>query len=359
MEWKLQEKEKKRSDESLQEITTYLAAYRARHAAATPTPVGNSTSRSGDEADETPGFDHPYDPVPSVGSLSRNPSTSTSTRTVSPSVSHLFPDLDDVMGRSRSLSSAKRPTPTGSLNASSRNVRASPTPRETPSASPPEPQTPTQPVYSPNFTTLLNTAAQVTTAATQHISADLRSTAARASSDLRASAIIQGATLTNELKGVLEGFLVHLGGQLATFEDGMRDKVDLVARTAAAASASTSAPGNGNSNDGRRESDTDAQHMPGAFRTTPPVHPKDLPPTGTATSAGGKKKDRGFVVAYVHEDKVCDSCGKTPVGICFKCNVRHLPIIQSSSSANFASSDSLGLLRLRHMRYMSPEIGKV
>ncbi|KAJ9118747.1 hypothetical protein QFC22_003968 [Naganishia vaughanmartiniae] len=322
MEWKLQEKEKKRSDESLQEITTYLAAYRARHAAANPTPVGDSaqSSQSAGEGND----DHPYDPLPSVGSLSRNPSMSASTRTPSPSVSHLFPDLDDVMRPSRSSSSAKRPTPTGSLNASTRNFRASPTSGETPSASPPDPQTPTQPTYAPNFTTLLNTAAQVTTAATQHISADLRLSAARASNDLRASAIIQGATLTNELKAVLEGFLEHLGGQLATFEDGMRDKLDLGMRGAGA----TSASGNSNANEARRESETDAQHMPGAFRTTPPIQPKDLPATGNATSAAGKKKDEGVTAAYLHDDKVCDSCGKAPVGICFKCNVSHLQSIQ-------------------------------
>ncbi|KAJ9101220.1 hypothetical protein QFC21_003439 [Naganishia friedmannii] len=334
MEWKLQEKEKKRSDESLQEITTYLAAYRARHAAATPTLVGPVTQSSLSGGIED---DHPYDPIASSDSLSKIPSTSASSRTPSPSVSHLFPDLDDVMRPSRSSSSAKRPTPTGSLNASARNIRASPTPRETPAQSPVEPQTPTQPIYAPNFATLLNTAAQVTTAATQHISADLRSTAARASNDLRASAIVQGATLTNELKGVLEGFLEHLGGQLATFEDGMRDKLDLGARSAAASASS-----NGTSNETRREPDTDAQHMPGAFRTTSPVHPRDLPPADNVASPPGKKEDGGVSMAYVHDDKVCDSCGKTPVGICFKCNVCSDYDICATCLPNLAKSDFHG-----------------
>ncbi|KAJ9110659.1 hypothetical protein QFC19_001488 [Naganishia cerealis] len=315
LEWKLKEKETKRSEESLAEITKYLAAYRARHAAAMPTPVGltPASPRSLDELN-----DHPYDPVPSMGSLSRNSSTASSDRTQSLSVSHLFPDLDDVMRASRSASTPR--SATGQLNASRTTRTPSPAlGAGTPSSgAAPDPQTPTQPSYTPpNFATLFSTAAQVTTAATHHLSADLRSTAVRASHELRSNAIIQGATLTNELKGVLEGFLEHLGGQLATFEDGMRDKLDLGARTA-------TATGNNNGNDARRESEggdgqqQQQQHMPGAFRTTPPAAPyKDLPAAApavhaaTMTSAADTSKDgvpASVAIAYVHANKVCDVC---------------------------------------------------
>lgn len=312
VEYKLKEKEKKRSEESLQEITKYLATYRAKLAAATPTPVV-ATPRNTSPVSSDPLIDHPYDPVQPSANASRATSTSSSARN-DMSISHLFPDLDDVMKASRS-SSSKRST--GSLNASQSAGTATPPVQAPPVSEPAQsPEVASPHTGQPNFTDLFNTAAQATTAVTSTLSSELRSTAIRASNEIRSNAIIQGATLTNEIKGVLEGFLDHLGGQLATFEDGMREKLDLAGRTTASAAA------NASESNVRRESELDLRHMPGAFRTSPSVETTALPTApGAATFVATKDQDEEIKIAYKHQNKVCDSCGKAPVGVCFKCNV--------------------------------------
>lgn len=204
------------------------------------------------------------------------------------------------MKASRSSSSRRS---TGTLNAS-RSVGSTTPTAQTPPAADARAQSPRAP---PNISNLFSTAAQATTTATSTLSSELRSTAMRASNELRANAIIQGATLTNEIKGVLEGFLDHLGGQLATFEDGMREKLDLAGRTTASAAAAEGHV--------RRESELDLRHMPGAFQTT------SLAEAATQPSTPVKETQDDENVAYKHENKICDCCGKTPVGVCFKCNV--------------------------------------
>lgn len=299
VEYKIKEKEKKRSDESLQEINKYLATYRAKLSAATPTPIVITPQQTSSVQSADPLIDHPYDPVTPPISVSRTASTSSTVRNEPMSVSHLFPDLDDVMKSSGSTASRS----TGSLNASRSPGVATPQP-ETPSVpeSAPGPPRAAPQGDRPNFANLFNTAAQATTAATSTISSELRSTAIRASNELRSNAVAQGATLTNELKGVLEGFLDHLGGQLATFEDGMREKLDLAGRTVPSAATTFEA-------NARRESEGDLRHMPGAFRTAP-----SLDVTAIVEAFSGH-------ASYKHKNKVCDSCGKAPVGVCFKCNV--------------------------------------
>lgn len=303
VEYKLKEKEKKRSEESLQEITKYLAAYRAKLAAATPTPVTIYPQDTSSPSSLTPLIDHPYDPVQPSANVSRGTSTSSAARN-DMSISHLFPDLEDVMKASRA-SSMRRST--GSLNASRSAGSTTPT-VQSPSVAEPRAQSPQ--AAPPNIANLFSTAAQATTAATSTLSSELRSTAMRASNELRTNAIIQGATLTNEIKGVLEGFLDHLGGQLATFEDGMREKLDLAGRTTGSAAAMAS------EGHVRRESELDLRHMPGAFQTSTSVEATTQP----ATPA--KEIHEEELVAYKHQNKICDSCGKTPAGVCFKCNVR-------------------------------------
>lgn len=301
VEYKIKEKEKKRSDESLQEINKYLANYRAKLSAATPTPVAITPEQTLSADSVTPLIDHPYDPVAPLASVSRSTSTSSTVRTEPMSVSHLFPDLDDVMKSSGSSASRS----TGSLNASRSPGMATHQPdqqaaQEFPAASP----RPASHV-TPNFAHLFTAAAQATTAATSTISSEFRSTAIRASHELRSNAITQGATLTNELKGVLEGFLDHLGGQLATFEDGMREKLDLAGRSVPSGSTTFEA-------NARRESEGDLRHMPGAFRTSPPAYANVAPSATDGPASPG---------VYQHKNKICDSCGKPPVGVCFKCNV--------------------------------------
>jgi hypothetical protein len=302
VEYKIKEKEKKRSDESLQEIAKYLATYRAKLSAATPTPVPVTARETPSAHSATPLIDHPYDPVTPIAPISRPASVSSTIREQHMSVSHLFPDLDDVMKSSRSTASQS----TGSLNASRAPGVATPQPQASPI---PEPAAQSSPAAShggqPNFANLFTTAAQATTAATSTISSELRSTAIRASHELRSNAMTQGATLTNELKGVLEGFLDHLGGQLATFEDGMREKLDLAGRSV----PSGATPAESHT---RRESEGDLRHMPGAFRMSSSVDATAVPSTADASSNS---------VAYKHKNKVCDSCGKAPIGVCFKCNV--------------------------------------
>lgn len=217
------------------------------------------------------------------------------------------------MKTSRS-SSARRST--GSLNTSRSMGSATPTAQ---SSSPPpaEPRAQSPHGAPPNIAHLFSTAAQATTAATCTLSSELRSTAMRASNELRTNAIIQGATLTNEIKGVLEGFLDHLGGQLATFEDGMREKLDLAGRTTASAAATTS---EGHT---RRESETDLRPMPGAFQTSSHAEAATQPLTPA------KDAQEDDLAAYRHENKICDCCGKTPVGVCFKCNVGIAEVVSS------------------------------
>lgn len=301
VDYKIKEKEKKRSDESLQEIDKYLANYRAKLSAATPTPVAITPKQMSSVDSATSLIDHPYDPIAPLASVSRSTSTSSTVRNEQMSVSHLFPDLDDVMKSSGSTASRS----TGSLNAS-RSPRMT-TPQPDPRAAQQSRAEPTRSAshLPPNFAHLFTAAAQATTAATSSISSDFRSTAIRASHELRSNAVAQGATLTNELKGVLEGFLDHLGGQLATFEDGMREKLDLAGRSVSSGSSTFES-------NTRRESEGDFRHMPGAFRTSPSAY------ANVAPSATGGPASSGV---YQHKNKICDSCGKSPTGVCFKCNV--------------------------------------
>lgn len=312
VEYKIKEKEKKRSDESLQEIAKYLATYRAKLSAATPTPVPATPQATSSAHPATPLIDHPYDPVTPTAPISRPASVSSTIREQPMSVSHLFPDLDDVMKSSRSSGSQS----TGSLNATRSPGVATPQPQLSPT---PEPaaQYPRAAPHAgqPNFANLFTTAAQATTAATSTISSELRSTAIRASHELRSNAMTQGATLTNELKGVLEGFLDHLGGQLATFEDGMREKLDLAGRNVPSGATPPEAHT-------RRESEGDLRHMPGAFRMSSSADVTAVPTTADASSIS---------VAYKHKNKVCDSCGKAPIGVCFKCNVSQRTITEIST----------------------------
>lgn len=159
-----------------------------------------------------------------------------------------------------------------------------------------------------------------------------------------------GERVTGEIKNILDGFLLHLGGQLDAFEGGLKaqysnarqsvdeglKKVDEVvvkatfspsAATATKEKKSTSKSSPSKTKDTRVPAFTPAENhsMPGAFQ------PRHFSAEGKEQEVKPKVEEEktkkvelddemaSLIKAIRHRYKICDGCGEKPVGMCYKC----------------------------------------
>lgn len=145
-----------------------------------------------------------------------------------------------------------------------------------------------------------------------------------------------GQAVTNEIKGMLDGFLVNLGSQFAEFEHGFKEKHTTISGALGQfqAGAKTKedelrgrspAPNPPNVDSPSPCSDAAGgaptpPKMPGAFETTATAPPGMSTTTLVSEDRSESTKATTAVHGFVHVYKICDSCGEHPEGVCYKCD---------------------------------------
>lgn len=135
--------------------------------------------------------------------------------------------------------------------------------------------------------------------ASQALSAHAHAAAHAAHAQMQYQVKEATTSVASDLKHVLEGFLTNLGGQLANFEEGFKERMEqgtpLSSNVADVTSNATSSP------------------TPASTGTFPGALPTE--PVSGATFAEESHQDK-----LVFDRIVCDSCGTNPVVFNFHCN---------------------------------------
>jgi hypothetical protein len=119
----------------------------------------------------------------------------------------------------------------------------------------------------------------------QAISAHAQAAAHAASAQMQQQVKETTGAVATDLKNVLEGFLSNLGGQLAVFEEGFKERIDQ-----------------------------------SATRTTAAVPKADVDVKPKVEEEADESKDKAdFADACVFPSIVCDECGEHPIAINLKC----------------------------------------
>lgn len=131
----------------------------------------------------------------------------------------------------------------------------------------------------------------------QAISAQAQTAAQAAHAQVQKQVKETTGAVASDLKHVLEGFLSNLGGQLATFEEGFKERLET-----AAPQPNAAAP--------------PAQHTRAATPETKPdvkAHGSGACHTHSHTGSSGLK-------SFKFQARLCDGCDENPTLINFKCN---------------------------------------
>jgi hypothetical protein len=139
--------------------------------------------------------------------------------------------------------------------------------------------------------------------ASQALSAHAQAAAQAAQAQVQQQARETTKAVAMDLKSVLEGFLSNLGGQLATFEEGFKERMEVPTHATSGASSKTATPRTPEEN----VQDSDIL----------PAMPGNLP--AERKFAEKEPTIKQGAKSFVFNTRVCDSCGKRPTLVDFKC----------------------------------------